>query len=352
MDVARYIVESASDYAIIFCDPAGTIQFWNPGAIRAFGYIPEEAVGKHFSLLFRDEDRQSGIPDNELRKAESEHRVNDSRWMVRRDGESFWAEGATYAIHENGSLAGYSTIVRDASERLRLEQLLERTNEEKEKFAYTISHDLKEPLRTIRSYTELLQRRYKGRLDGDADEFMEFILEGVVRMDRLLADILSYSQAGRHDKTRPEPTQAANVLQWALMNIDGMAKQNSATITWDPLPVILADQNQLMTLFQHLLTNAIKFRSAAPPQIHVSAERQNASRWLFRIKDNGVGMEQDQTERMFGIFKRLVGREVPGTGVGLAICRKIVEAHGGRIWIDSTPGNGSTVNLTLPAYED
>jgi light-regulated signal transduction histidine kinase (bacteriophytochrome) len=171
-------------------------------------------------------------------------------------------------------------------------------------------------------------------------------------MDNLLQDITRYSQAGRHDKTRPEPTQAANVLQWAMMNVDGMAKLSSASITWDPLPMIVADQNQLASLFQHLLTNALKFRSAEAPHIHISAERESANRWLFKVRDNGIGMEQEQTERMFGIFKRLAGRDVPGTGIGLPICRKIVEAHGGRIWIESAPGRGSTDKFTLPAYEN
>jgi PAS domain S-box-containing protein len=351
MDASRYIVESMTDYAMMFLDGQGIIRFWNPGAARIFGYSAEEAVGRHFSILFRDEDRRDGVPESELRKADAESCVSDTRWLVRKDSTAFWAEGSAHAVREQGSVIGFSKLVRDAGERLRLEQHLEKSNEEREKFAYTISHDLKEPVRTIRSYTELLQRRYRSSLDADADEFMQFILDAAGRMDRLLADILAYSQAGRHDKTRPEPTQAANVLQWALMNLDGMAKQSSATITWDPLPVVLADQNQLVSLFQHLLTNALKFRSSEPPRIHISAEPTGSSQWLFQVRDNGIGMDPDQTERMFGVFKRMVGREVPGTGIGLAICRKIVEAHGGRIWIDSAVGQGSTVKFTLSGYE-
>jgi PAS domain S-box-containing protein len=352
MDCSRHIVESASDYAMIFVDSEGVIRSWNPGAVRVFGYDAEEAMGKHLSEFFTDEDRRDGIPENELTKAGSGQRVSDARWLVKKDGVKFWSEGTTDAVRDGGALIGFAKIVRDASERQRLEELLERTTEEKEKFAFNISHDLKEPLRTIRSYTELLERRYKGKLDSDADEFLLFITDAVSRMDKLIADILAYSQAGRHDKTRPQPTQAANVLQWALMNVDGLAKQTSASITWDPLPMVFADQNQLMSLFQHLLTNALKFRGAEPPRIHVSAERNGSDQWLFQVTDNGIGMEQEQTERMFGVFKRLAGREVPGTGIGLAICRKIVEAHGGRIWIESAPGQGSTVKFTLPAYED
>lgn len=352
MDVSRYIVDSATEYALIFCDPDGIIRSWNAGAHKIFGYEAEEIVGQNSSILFPEQDRRDRVPEAELRQASAEGCASDTRWLVRKDGAEFWAEGATNAVRANGALIGYAKIVRDASERRRLEQLLERSNEEKEKFAYTISHDLKEPLRTVRSYVELLQRRYKDKLDPDAAEFIQFAIEGVQRMDKLLADILAYSQAGRHDKTRPEPTQAANVLQWALMNVDGMAKQTSASITWDPLPTVYADQNQLAKLFEHLLTNALKFRGSEPPRIHISAERDNGERWLMKVRDNGIGMEQEQTERMFGIFKRLAGRDVPGTGIGLPICRKIVEAHGGRIWIESAPGKGSTVKFTLPAYED
>jgi PAS domain S-box-containing protein len=347
MDASRYIVESATEYALIFCDAEGVIRSWNPGARQVFGYDAAEAVGQSWSILFREEDRLDRVPEAELRQATSEGCASDTRWLVRKDGKQFWAEGVTNVVKEDGSVIGYAKIVRDASERYRLEQLLERTNEEREKFAYTVSHDLKEPLRTVRSYVELLQRRYRDKLDADATEFMQFITDGVVRMDRLLQDILAYSQA----KTKPEPTQAANVLQWALMNVDGMTKQTSATITWNPLPAVFADQNQLAKLFEHLLTNALKFRGPEPPHIHISAHRESPDRWLFKVRDNGVGMEQEQTERMFGIFKRLVGRDVPGTGIGLPICRKIVEAHGGRIWIESAPGKGSTVHFTLPAHE-
>ena len=351
MDASRYIVECVTEYALIFCDADGVIRSWNPGARKIFGYDASEAIGQSWAVLFPDEDRRDRVPQAELRQTGAQGAVMDARWLVRKDGTKFWSEGTMNAVREADAVIGYVKIIRDASERLRLEQLLERTTEEREKFAYTVSHDLKEPLRNIRSYVELLQRRYKDKLDDDANEFVQFITDGVIRMDSLLQDITKYSQAGRHDKTRPEPTQAANVLQWALMNVDGMAKQSSASITWDPLPTVLADPNQLVSLFQHLLTNALKFRSSEAPRIHISAEPDGTQHWMFKVRDNGVGMEQEQTERMFGIFKRLVGRDVPGTGIGLPICRKIVEAHGGRIWIESAPGKGSTVKFTLPTYE-
>jgi light-regulated signal transduction histidine kinase (bacteriophytochrome) len=170
-------------------------------------------------------------------------------------------------------------------------------------------------------------------------------------MGQLLNDIVAYSRAGREDKTRMEPTQSVNVLQWAIMNVDGLAKQTGAVITWDPLPTVVADQAQLATVFQHLLTNGMKFRSGEPPNIHISAQQTQDRMWEFSIRDNGVGVDPEYLERVFGVFKRLASRDVPGTGIGLAICRKIIEAHGGQIWMESQAGQGATVKFTLPAHE-
>jgi light-regulated signal transduction histidine kinase (bacteriophytochrome) len=232
-----------------------------------------------------------------------------------------------------------------------LEQLLERSNEELQGFAFTVSHDLQEPLRTIKSYAELLSRRYRGQLDGDADEFIRFITDAAGRMTQLIKDLLAYSQAGRADRTRIEPTQLANVLQWALMNVDALAKETGAVITYDSLPLIEADQMQMVQVLQNLIANAIKFRRPdEPPRVHIGSERQN-SEWLLSVNDNGIGMEPQYAERVFGVFKRLHGKEVPGTGIGLSICRKIIEAHGGRIWLESQPDQGTSVKFTLPAYD-
>jgi PAS domain S-box-containing protein len=321
------------------------------GAEQVFGFTEAEAIGQLYTLLFRDEDRNAGVPQAEMRMAESAGCASSNRWLVRKSGEAFWAEGTTTAVRDTtGVLAGFAKVARNASERQRLEQALERTNDELQRFAFTIAHDLTEPLRTVRSYAELLARRYKGQLDTDANEFIDFMVDGTKRMGQLLNDIVAYSRAGREDKTRLEPTDAASVLQWALMNVDGLVKETGAVVTWDPLPTVSADQAQLMALYQHLLTNAIKFRSAEAPKVHLSAQRSGDTLWEFSLRDNGIGVAPEYHERVFGVFKRLAGREVPGTGIGLAICRKIVEAHGGRIWMDSQAGQGATVKFTLPAH--
>lgn len=351
-DYARLIVESSVDHAMLFLDPAGKILSWNAGAEQTFGHDASEAVGQPYSMLFRTEDCQSGVPDAELRMAESTGHASNSRWLVRKGGAQFWAEGSTTAVRDgSGTLTGFAKIARDASERQRLEQALERSNDELHRFAFTISHDLTEPLRNVRSYAELLARRYKGQLDSDATEFIDFIVDGTKRMGQLLNDIVAYSRAGREDKTRLEPTDAASVLQWALMNLDGLVKETGAVVTWDPLPTVFADQAQLMSVYQHLMTNSLKFRSPDTPQIHVSAQRGPDAMWEFSFRDNGIGVAPEYHERVFGVFKRLAGRDIPGTGIGLAICRKIVEAHRGRIWMESEAGQGATVKFTLPGHD-
>jgi light-regulated signal transduction histidine kinase (bacteriophytochrome) len=165
-----------------------------------------------------------------------------------------------------------------------------------------------------------------------------------------LKDLLAYSQAGRADRTTFEPTSSANVLQWAIMNVDQLAKESGARITYDPLPMVDADQTQLSQVFQNLLGNAIKYRSEETPMIHVSAHRVD-DRYEFAVADNGIGIPAEHHERIFGVFKRLHGKEVPGTGIGLAICRKIIESHGGSIWVESETGAGATIKFTLPAHD-
>lgn len=348
----KWIVDGASEYALYFLDSGGIVRTWNAGAQRIHGFTAAEIIGKHVSVLYTEADRQARVPEAELDAAVANGSANDARWMVRKGGAAFWSEGVMTTVHNaGGEVAGFSRVSRDASERRRLEQALERSNEELQRFAFTVSHDLKEPIRTVKSYAELLSRKYKGRLDTDAEEFMKFMVDGADRMAQLVNDLLSYSQAGREDRTRPEPTQSANVLQWALMNVDKLAKETGTVITHGPLPTLHADQAQLAQVFQNLIGNAIKFRSPEEPRIHICADRTDDSFWQISVKDNGIGVAPEFHERIFGVFKRLHGRDVPGTGIGLAICRKIVEAHGGRIWIESAAGQGSTVKFTWPGDE-
>lgn len=347
----RSLVSAVRHYALFMLNPEGVIVSWNPGLGTVHGYEASEIIGKHFSIFYTEDDRANNVPENELRMAAKEGHADDTRWLLRSNGEQFWAEGMTTAIKDrSGEVLGYAKVTRDATERRKLEGQLERSNDELQRFAYTVSHDLQEPLRTVRSYAELLTRRYSGKLDSDADEFIHFMMDAAGRMTQLLKDLLAYSQAGRSDRTVPEPTSSANILQWAIMNVDRLVKDNGGAITYDPLPMVEADQTQLSQVFQNLLINAIKYRSADPPAVHISSVRRD-DMYEFSVVDNGIGIDAEHHERIFGVFKRLHGKEVPGTGIGLAICRKIIESHGGRIWVDSEAGRGATFRFTLPAHD-
>jgi signal transduction histidine kinase len=224
---------------------------------------------------------------------------------------------------------------------------LERSNQELEQFASVASHDLQEPLRMVASYTQLLQRRYKGRLDEDADELIGYAVDGVLRMRTLILDLLAYSKVERSGGPF-EPVETEDALQAALQSLRLAAEESQARITHDPLPSVQADSTQLVQLLQNLLGNAIKYRGAAPPRVHVAAERADGE-WRFCVRDHGIGIDPQYAERIFLPFKRLHGPQVPGTGIGLAIAKKIVERHGGRIWVESQPDEGAAFFFTLPA---
>ena len=260
-----------------------------------------------------------------------------------------------------GSFTGYRGVGSDITERKQAEAELKRThaelekkaeelqrsNAELEQFAYVASHDLQEPLRMVSSYTQLIGKRYGDKLDGDAKEFMHYIVDGAARMKQLIEDLLAYSRVGTKGKEfKPVPLEAP--LRKAITNLRAAIEESGAAVTWDPLPTVNADEVQLAQLFQNLMGNALKFRGAAVPRIHVSALEKDAE-WQLTIADNGIGIEPQYFERIFMLFQRLhTMGEYPGTGIGLAICKKVVERHGGRIWVASQLGEGSQFHITLP----
>ncbi len=229
----------------------------------------------------------------------------------------------------------------------KLNEELKRSNLELEQFAYVAAHDLQEPLRAVTSYTQLLMEEYQDRLDGTALEYADFVVDGASRMQELIQGLLAYSRVSSRGQAFA-PTDVNNVVNQALKNLQVAIAQSNANISHDPLPTIDSDKTQLVQLFQNLISNAIKFRREQPPQVHLSAELKERE-WLFSVRDNGIGISAKYLDRIFEIFKRLHTRkEFPGTGIGLAICKKIVERHKGRIWAESHLGQGTTFYFTFP----
>ena len=224
---------------------------------------------------------------------------------------------------------------------------LTRSNADLTEFAYVASHDLQEPLRMVSSYLQLIERRYRDKLDNDGIEFMTFAVDGANRMQKMITDLLIFSRVGTRGKPFA-PTDCEIILSQALLNLETSIQESQAVVTHDPLPNLMADSTQMVQLFQNLIGNAIKFRKAQAPQVHISA-RLKADDWEFSVRDNGIGIEPHYYERIFVVFQRLHGKgEYPGTGIGLAVCKKVVERHGGQIWVESEPGQGSTFSFTIP----
>ncbi len=247
-----------------------------------------------------------------------------------------------HAIHRGNEM---SLLHAELNER---NKQLELANAELRNFAHVVSHDLREPLRTIRNHLGLLQRRYKGKLDADADDFIEFAVNGAARMENLIKGLLKLARVSTNGRNFTV-TDSAAVLHRVLSSLSVMISEHDAVVTHDPLPTVLADELQLEQLFLNLISNALKFQpEQSTPRVHISAEQAGAE-WLFSVKDNGIGIAPSDAERIFGIFQQLNPRtRYAGTGIGLAICKKVVERHDGRIWVESQPGKGATFYFTLP----
>jgi len=237
-----------------------------------------------------------------------------------------------------------------------LKQLIEElkhSNEELKQFAYISSHDLQEPLRTIASFTQLLERRYKGKFDSDADEFMDFIVEAAIRMKEQIEGLLEYSRVETKGGEL-DPVDTNEILKQTIQRLDTFIKESNAEITYDELPIVMGDGEQLQRVFQNLISNAIRFRKCEEPlKIHISAiKSEDENEYVFSVADNGIGIEEQYSERIFTIFQRLHTRDVyHGTGMGLSIVKRVIERHSGRVWVESEFGDGSTFYFTIPINE-
>jgi PAS domain S-box-containing protein len=353
----RGLLEAAPD-AMVVVNNGGDIVLLNVQAEKQFGYRRDELVGQKVKNIIPEGFAERLIADGTRTAAAAlaQHIGTGIELLGRRkDGSEFPIEIMLSPLESTEGILVTAAIrdisVRKAAEKHLVETVgeLKRSNDELQQFAYVSSHDLQEPLRMVASYTQLLAKRYKGRLDSDADEFIAYAVDGCNRMQGLIQDLLAYSRAGKNGKVLRE-ISGENALQNALKNLRATIEQSGAVVTHDLLPAITSDDAQLTQVFQNLVGNAIKYRRAEAPHVHVSATKNGGNEWIFAVRDNGLGIDPQYFERIFILFQRLHGRnEFEGTGIGLAICKKIVDRLGGRIWVESQLEKGSTFYFALPA---
>lgn len=350
---------SAFDYAAIGMALVGADGHWlevNCDLCGIVGYLEAELLGMTFQDITHPDDLDVALSYfHQLLTGENHYYHLEQRYMHKHGYEVWVLLSASLVRNAQGQPLYVVAQIQDITRRKRVEEELAhrvmelaRSNTELEQFAYVASHDLQEPLRMVASYTQLLARRYRGKLDADADEFIAYAVDGVMRMQQLINDLLAYARVGTRGKDF-EPTDCETVLDDTLVDLWAALKESDAQVTRDSLPTVMADASQLRQVFQNLIGNAIKFHGDQSLRIHVSAKR-NGDEWVFSVSDNGIGIETQYAELIFVIFQRLHGKEqYHGTGIGLAICKKIVERHGGRIWVESQAGQGATFYFTIPA---
>jgi PAS domain S-box-containing protein len=349
----RLLVTTVLDYAIYMLDPQGRVASWNSGAERLKGYRAEEILGRSFATFYLPEDQDK--PGRLLKIASRQGRADDEGWRVRKDGSRFWAGAVITALYDDaGNLIGFSKVVHDLTEHKKAEEALRRqaadlarSNADLQQFAYVASHDLQEPLRMVTSYMQIIADQYRGKLDADADECIGFAVDGAQRMRQLITGLLAYSRVGTRGQ-QLSLTDCSAVLSEVIANLNVAIHESAAIIECESLPTVMIDAAQMAQLFQNLIANALTFHGNAIPRIRVSAQRNGAG-WKFSVEDNGIGIAPEHYERIFVIFQRLHDRiKYKGTGIGLAICKKIVERRGGKIWVTSERGRGSTFYFTIP----
>ncbi len=332
----------------VYMNPAGLKLLGAKSEGELLGREIQETICTEFLEIVRSRVEQAEV--NGLPTPEMEEK------LIRLDGSRVDVSVSSVPIDYQGE-PGILMFAEDISARKQAEEELrrshdevKRSNAELQQFAYVASHDLQEPLRMMSSYMGLIERRYKGRLDADADDFIRYAIDGAKRMKMLINDLLEYSRVGTHGKTFG-PVDCETLLSRVLYHLQLSIEESSATVTHDHLPTVIGDGAQLMRLFQNLVHNSLKFKKDSPSLIHVSAELFDGN-WLFSFHDNGIGIDPQYTDRIFVMFQRLHNREeYPGTGIGLAICKKIVERHGGRIWVQSEQGEGATFFFTIPTKD-
>ncbi len=385
----RLAISALREHAFYMLNPEGIVESWNAGAERHKGYASQEIIGKHFSVFFTEDDRVSGKPDRELDVAARTGSFEEEGWRVRKDGSRFWASIVITALFDRSqALRGFVKVTRDETIKhqagIRLQQALDRAraaesrlsghaellekqveertrqltlqtkalhakNCELEQFAFAASHDLKEPLRISSTYLDLIRLRWAGNLDEKAKGYIDHVIGSNRRMAALVDALLVYATSGSGFEIS-DVLPLREVVEAALANIAQATAECGALIEIGTLPTVRVNRVQLTRVFQNLLLNSIKYRSADPPRIHITAELLEHD-WIVSVADNGIGISREEHENIFKMFHRLHAEgSCPGVGIGLATCKKIVEQHNGRIWTESQVGQGSIFRITLPSF--
>jgi PAS domain S-box-containing protein len=349
------ILERTPD-AIYIHDHQGRYAYVNSETARIIGRDPDEILGHSLDEFFPTHIGGPMHKNNASVMETKTPRIMEEQMLTRDHGQRTYLAGKAPWQDSDGNMLGVVSISQDISarkgleeERERLLRELRRSNEDLAQFSHVVSHDLQAPLRMVNSYTELLKQRYYGKLDDTADQFIRVILNGAAGMDQLIRSLLQYAQAGEPSLQKTQVRIEA-IIDGARSNLQPVLKETSAEVTHDGLPTLPGDPVQLLQLFQNIIGNAIKYgRANVTPRIHILAEQIDHEVYRFAISDNGAGIDAKNYDRVFAPLKRLHGQEIPGSGIGLAICKKIVERHGGQIWVESQVGKGSTFYFTLRA---
>lgn len=365
----RSLVEQVTDYGIFLMDEKGRIISWNEGARKMKGYEADEIIGKYFSIFYLEEDIRNGKPSQELKTALSEGKYEEEGWRLRKDGNRFWASVVITPVYNKERLhIGFSKVTRDLTERKAAEKAQQQSyeqyrqlahelkktntelvyaNRELEQYTSIVSHDLQEPVRTIKSFLQLIDMKLEEEQYAGLKAYINKSITAANRMRELIQSLLHYSQLGKVEFV--EKTIAVDdLIQRALQNIKTSTEHAGAEITIDNQVLeVTGDDVQLVQLFQNLLSNAVKFTDNTDPKIRIEGKNENGKA-CFAISDNGIGIAEKDINKVFEIFKKLnTQKEYPGTGIGLAICKKIIDRHKGKIWLESKPGHGTTFYFTL-----
>jgi PAS domain S-box-containing protein len=348
------MISEISDYAIILLDNDGNIENWNKGAERIKGYTPEEIIGRNFRIFYSTDDQKKQLPESLIALAIRDGRAQNEGWRIRKDGTRFWGLITITALHSaDNKIIGFSKVTRDLTDKLIAEQAqlqhiaeLDRKNKELEQFTYIASHDLQEPLRTISSFNALFRETYAAQLDSDAILFIDVIDQAATRMTDLIHGLLDYSRIGV--KKEVEAISCNQLVTDLEMDFFQLIEETNTKLYYENLPVIQAYPTEIRQIFQNIISNAIKYRSASrSPEIFITWAEDDL-KWVFKISDNGIGMDPRYIHKIFLIFQRLHTRdEYQGSGIGLANCKKIAELHKGDIWVESVPGFGSEFYFSI-----